>query len=189
MENSKITLFLTAILGSLMLVSCNYRLFDLAQFPELAGNIPGLNLENKVTEQNFTSVLQTIIQPKCIGCHKVDGKAEDILFETYEELMAATDEAGLPLIVPGKPDESLFYTMMLASARKRMPPKKSDIPPVTDERLEIVRHWIANGARESSPVENGEQEPTPEPIPNPESAPPQQPILNPEPVSTPVVQE
>jgi hypothetical protein len=153
-----------------LLVSCNYRLFDLAEFPELQGALPGLNLENKVTEENFLSIYQTIIQPKCIGCHKVGGKAEDILFSTYKELMDATTEESIPLIIPGKPEESIFYTIMLESAKRRMPPKKSEIPPVPDDRLEVVRKWILNGARESIPTApiSGPENPQPAPVqPNP----------------------
>lgn len=175
---------ITALLSIMLLVSCNYRLFDLAQFPELHGALPQINLANKVTEQNFVSVYQTIIEPKCIGCHKAGGKAEDILFGTYEELMKAADDTGASLIVPGKPDESLFYTIMLASAKRRMPPKKSEIPPVTDERLEVVKQWIANGAQERSdastpPVLEPNPQPT-QPAPSPEQPVPVQPVPSPE---------
>ena len=170
MENHKNKMFIATLLSSFMLVSCNYRLFDLAQFPELQGKLPNISLENKITEQSFASVFQTIIEPKCLGCHKVGGKAEDVLFGTYEELMKAKNDEGLSLIVPGKPDDSLFYTAMLATTKRRMPPKKSEIPPVTDDRLEVVKQWIANGAIERSETTNPpvlNPAPAPEPTPTP----------------------
>ena len=69
---------IAALLSCSLLVSCNYRLFDTAQFPELRGIVNERDLESKITEDNFLSVFQTIIQPKCLGCHKAGGKAEDI---------------------------------------------------------------------------------------------------------------
>lgn len=139
---------LTLVFSCLFLISCNYRVFDLAQYPELGGILRDSPFSSKVTEENFRSIFQTIIQPKCLGCHKPGGKADEILFDDYETLMSAVTEEGEPLIVPGKPEESLFYTAMLPTSKRMMPPRKSGIGAVEPERADVIRAWITSGAPE-----------------------------------------
>jgi hypothetical protein len=150
MITQKLNVFLlTSLFCSLFLVACNYRAFDLAEFPELKGGVlPGSSPREKITEQNFAFILETVIKTDCTNCHKPGGKAEDILFRSYQELMDAVTIDQDPLIIPGKPEESLFYTVMLPTARRMMPPKKSQLPPVSADRVEVVRKWILNGAQE-----------------------------------------
>jgi hypothetical protein len=142
--------FLANVFCSIFLVSCDYRAFDLAEFPEIKGAVlPGSSPREKLTEQNFASILETIIKTDCTSCHKPGGKAEDILFRNYQELMDTVTIDQEPLITPGKPEESVFYTVMLPTARRMMPPKKSQLPPVSADRVEVVRQWILNGALEN----------------------------------------
>lgn len=140
---------LTMIITSFLLVSCNYRLFDLIQYPELSGHSPNNKGQgDNVTEENFTSINQTVIQPKCSACHKRGGRAGSIVLDNYEIIVGATGRR--PLVVPGKPDQSLFYTIMLESAGRRiMPPKSSGLLPVDSGRLQLIRAWIADGAPKS----------------------------------------
>lgn len=140
--------FLITLISASLLVSCNYSVFDLSEFPELQASIPVGEIGNKITESNFESVFLTVVQQKCIGCHKAGGRAESIPLTSYQELVGGTTEIGEPLIVPGKPEESLFYTVMLPAAKRIMPPKRSELGDVEFERTEAVKAWISSGALE-----------------------------------------
>ncbi len=134
---------------SLFSISCDYRVFDLIEFPELQGVIDNPNIGNKVTEENFLSIYETVIKAKCLTCHNPEGVASAVLIDTYADLVST--ELGPALVVPGNLEESIFYQVMLPSAgRKLMPPKKSGLSPVDEVRLQVIRSWISNGAPESS---------------------------------------
>lgn len=139
---------LVTVISTLLLAACNYRVFDLSEFPELQGSIPGENIGSKITESNFESIFLTVVQPKCIGCHKPGGRAEAIPMTNYQEVLNGLTEIGESLIVPGKPEESLFYTVMLPTAKRIMPPKRSGLGDVEVERTEAVKAWILGGALE-----------------------------------------
>lgn len=133
-----------------MTASCNYRLFDLAQYPELGASLPQTPIANKPTEENFASIFQTVIEPKCLSCHKSGSgsRAEKLPLTTYEELFNGENDSSAFFILPGNPEESLFYKVLLPETKQRMPPKKSEIAPVEDDRIQVIRAWIKNGAKE-----------------------------------------
>lgn len=140
---------LSLCLTLLTLVGCNYRVFDLAEYPEIQGVIPEVSAGENLTEENFNSIYETIIKPQCLSCHRADGDASLVPLDTYADLTSSA--FGEPLIIPGNPEESVFYKVLLPTAgRKMMPPTRSGRPPVEPARVEIIRLWIANGAPESA---------------------------------------
>ncbi len=142
-------------------VGCNYRVFDLAEYSGLQGSVSNVSSGSKLTEESFDSIYQTVIKSQCLSCHSLGESAELVLLDTYSDLTSS--QFGDPLIVPGNPEESLFYKVLLPSAgRKMMPPAKSGRPPVEPARTEVIRSWIANGALESGST------PTPQPEPDPD---------------------
>ncbi len=122
---------------------------------------------SSILKENFSSVYQTVIKPQCLSCHSPGGSGELVLLDTYADLISA--EFAEPLVVPGNPEESTFYKVLLPSAgRKMMPPPKSGRPPVDATRIEVIRSWIANGALESGQAPNPQPTPEPEPQPDPD---------------------
>jgi len=93
----------------------------------IGGKMGALNFSVKVNESiraeevNF-AVLQKEVLPKCIGCHQ----------------KWTTEDAFAKFITPGLPDESQFFD----SVKTGRMPKKS--PPLSTEKLEIVRNYILN---------------------------------------------
>ncbi len=127
----------------LFLSGCNYRFFDDIVIPQGVGNVRTSVEVSRKVEPNFLSIRDNIIVPKCIKCHNTQGKASDVPFESYEDLISGVMYT---TVISGQPDESSFYTSLLADASKRMPPKSSSIQPLSDEQILSVRIWIENGA-------------------------------------------
>src|SRR5262249_45643936 len=50
-----------------------------------------------------------------------------------------------PVVMKGNPDESLLYLVVTHQEEPRMPPGSPKMP---DDRLELIRRWIAAGAPE-----------------------------------------
>ncbi|MGB8853350.1 MAG: PSD1 and planctomycete cytochrome C domain-containing protein [Pirellulales bacterium] len=83
---------------------------------------------------------------KCHGRYRQDGKLD---LRSYASLMRGGKSG--PVIVPGKPDESLLVQRIAAG---EMPPNKQlvavSVKPVESGELEQVRTWIAAGAPEGT---------------------------------------
>ncbi|MBL7543637.1 MAG: hypothetical protein JNL11_07450 [Bdellovibrionaceae bacterium] len=121
--------------------------------------------ESIAVEPNFDSIKTQILEKKCIGCHSPNGDkntnkdAQDILFDTEAVLLRATSTAG-PLIVPGEPQNSVFYQSLVSyeSIRKRvkkMPPETSRHAALTGEEVLVVAAWISSLPKEV-PIVNEE---------------------------------
>lgn len=138
---SLFSLLVFVVLGA----GCNYEVFEPAQ---LAAAVPGKEInksEDLLTAPTFGSIFQNVIRPQCLSCHKVGGRAEEVPLSTYEDLL--NPRTGDPLVVPGDLENSIFYQVLLPEAgRNRMPPPRSNLPPVSDEKIAVVREWILKGA-------------------------------------------
>lgn len=95
-------------------------------------------------EPTFASIKELVIEKKCLQCHKPGGKAEEVPLSALSDLLDGSE----PLVVPGRPEESLFFTVLLPEARFRMPPPRSGITPLTESETNIIKEWIQNGARD-----------------------------------------
>lgn len=113
--------------------------------PETAldgSNQPPVQIEP--LKPTFKSIQQNILQKKCLICHSPGNEAERVSLNTPEEMI----DSPYGIIVPGLPDESGLVLVTLPTARKRMPPPKSGFATLKPEEIEIVKEWIANGAKD-----------------------------------------
>jgi hypothetical protein len=99
----------------------------------------------------FTTRVQPLLKTKCLPCHgndlqKLRGGLD---LRTRAGLLKGGD-SGKPAVVPGQPDQS---PLLLAVTRKdpdlAMPPMEND--KLTPEQVELLRQWIAEGARWPEP--------------------------------------
>jgi hypothetical protein len=124
---------------------CNYQVFEPAQFVAEASAEDINKSDGALLVPNYPSIFQNIIRTQCVSCHKVGGRAEEVPLSSYEDLLNPRN--GDPLIVPGDLENSIFYQVLLPEAgRNRMPPPRSGQPPVSDDKIAIVREWILKGA-------------------------------------------
>lgn len=109
----------------------------------------------------FTNVYDNVIAKRCTGCHTTptgDGIAEGKLDMTTKAL-AFTNLVGAAAagpecaakqvrVVPGKPDDSLFYLKIslddAAPCDKKMP---ENGPPLSQADADLIEAWITAGAK------------------------------------------
>lgn len=89
---------------------------------------------------NFGFVKKKILDSKCLSCHVRGGEANELPFETREDIIVSSKN----LVVPSKPGQSLIYTITAPGARDMMPPYP--MTPLKEEERETIRKWILNGA-------------------------------------------
>lgn len=105
---------------------------------------------------DFALIKTEILEKKCMICHKADGKADELVFNTRDELVALTNSFGQNFVIIGKPDESLLYLSLIKDETIRkdvrlMPPKKDvvagKVADVTLKDVALINKWITEGAK------------------------------------------
>ncbi|MEE3230675.1 MAG: c-type cytochrome domain-containing protein, partial [Planctomycetota bacterium] len=96
-------------------------------------------------EVDYNRDVRPILAEKCYPCHGPDKKARKAKLRLDD--LAAAMKSGA--IIPGKPDDSeLVERIFSDDPDERMPPKKSKTTLNTREK-ELLREWVAAGARTS----------------------------------------
>ena len=88
-----------------------------------------------------TSEVRAIFEAKCNDCHGAEVPRPKGKFGYVLDLKRVS--ANPKYIVPGHPDESDLYDMVL---HDEMPGEDANVPPLTPEEKEKVRRWIELGA-------------------------------------------
>jgi len=92
---------------------------------------------------NFTRQVKPILESACLSCHGPDKPKGDLSIHTRAAALSG-GESGTSL-VPGKPDDSLLYSLTILPADDDdiMPPKGD---PLTKAETTILKQWIEEGA-------------------------------------------
>lgn len=94
-----------------------------------------------------------VLEKNCFQCHGDLGDFKGLLFiEEYNSLIQSGS------VVPNQPDKSELYKRLLGPTENgaQMPPNGPpfNLPPLTDEAIEIIRVWIENGAPDWNVVDS-----------------------------------
>jgi formylglycine-generating enzyme required for sulfatase activity len=93
---------------------------------------------------DFAAEIQPIIESACLSCHNETDAQGALQLDSLAAALAGGDTG--PAIVPGKPDESTFYTYTVVASDDDliMPPEG---PPLAKLQTDRIRDWIAQGAK------------------------------------------
>ena len=95
-----------------------------------------------LTPSAFEMQIAPILKASCIKCHNPQKKKGKLLLDTKANAMKGGENG--PCIVPGKPDESQLYKLLIdTDPDVRMPEKDKPLP---KEQIEAIRKWIEQGA-------------------------------------------
>ena len=93
---------------------------------------------------SFSREIAPILVQKCQGCHGPQKQKGGYRLDTFERLVEPGDGEATP-VAAGKPEASeLFRLIVTVDEDKRMPQKDDPLPAA---QVELVRRWIAEGAR------------------------------------------
>jgi mono/diheme cytochrome c family protein len=106
-------------LGAMLMAGC------VAPSPESAG-------------LGFQRDIRPLLARYCHQCHGLEARESELDLRTLKSALAGGDSG--PVIIPGKPDESLLVDMLVDD---RMPPKGSK-PDAT--QIALIRRWVMAGA-------------------------------------------
>jgi hypothetical protein len=91
-------------------------------------------------------VTVAILQPSCgnAQCHSSFRRAEDYAFDTVEE--ARDSISTYQLLVPGDPDGSLIYQVLISPGGDGNIPRMPYDQPLADADVALIHDWIMAGA-------------------------------------------
>jgi hypothetical protein len=96
----------------------------------------------------FNRDIRPLLSDRCFYCHGPDEKNRKagLRLDTFEG--ATKDRGGYRAITPGKPDESELLRRVTAhDPNEAMPPPSAKKTAVTAQEAELLRRWIAEGAK------------------------------------------
>lgn len=100
---------------------------------------------------SFHRDIRPVFDAHCVGCHQPAKKAGSFDLTDFASLAVGGDSEQ-PVAVAGQPDESYLLELITPneSGDAQMP---REGPPLSEEEIERVRRWIAEGAIDDSPDE------------------------------------
>ncbi|HEY0983317.1 c-type cytochrome domain-containing protein [Schlesneria sp.] len=87
--------------------------------------------------------VQPVFKKHCVSCHGIERERGDLDLSSTEGIKSGSSSG--PVVISGKPEESLLYAVTAHLESPRMPPGKAKIP---QRELDLIRSWIEGGLRE-----------------------------------------
>ena len=104
-------------------------------------SLPAISAE-KVT---YDDHVRPIFADRCLSCHNPDKAKGGLDLTTYSSLMQGGSSG--EIVNAGEPDSSRLFRSVAHVEEPFMPPKADKL---TDQRLKVMRDWIAGGLLENS---------------------------------------
>jgi len=98
---------------------------------------------------SFDKQVRPILQAQCQGCHQPAKAGGGYVMTNFARLVAGGDSKAAA-VVPGKPDESHLVEQITPEAGKAEMPV--DKPPLSAAEIEVIRAWVAQGAKDDTPA-------------------------------------
>jgi len=99
-------------------------------------------LEKVGDKIDFETQIAPILKESCIKCHNPGKKKGKLLLDTKANAMKGGENGRI--FVPGKPEESSFYKLLVEKDEDlRMPEKAKPLPP---DQIDRIKKWIEQGA-------------------------------------------
>jgi hypothetical protein len=93
---------------------------------------------------DFYSQIQPLLFIHCVGCHGPEKEKSSFRVDRPERLKMGGD-SGEAAVVPGSPEQSALLRRLLSKdPDEKMPPEGPRVPA---EKIDLLRRWIAEGAR------------------------------------------
>lgn len=96
----------------------------------------------KAAKVNYTKQIAPILKANCLSCHSGPHPAEGIALDTKANILKGGEHG--PIIVAGKPSESVLAMCLTGKGAKLMPPNTKGIP---KDKVALITQWIKEGAK------------------------------------------
>jgi WD40 repeat protein len=102
--------------------------------------VTGADTRPASAKSKDTERAMRLLHANCLSCHNAEKHKAGLELTTRAAALKGSDDG--PVLVPGKPDQSVLLKALSLDADPHMPPKKQ----LSTNQIELVRRWIAAGA-------------------------------------------
>lgn len=95
---------------------------------------------------SYAKQVRPFLARYCLECHNTSQAKGELVLESFKAILEGGKSG--PVVVPGKPDESLLVILAEGKKKPAMPPKDAK-QPKTGEAT-VLRAWVAAGAKDDS---------------------------------------
>jgi hypothetical protein len=95
----------------------------------------------------FNRDIRPILSDNCFACHGPDKNQRKAELRLDTERGAFADRGGYQVLVPGKPEQSELYRRITSTDESLRMPKPKFGKELSKRQVELIRLWIAQGAR------------------------------------------
>jgi len=99
---------------------------------------------------SYYKQIRPIFQAHCQGCHQPAKDSGGYVMTAFDQMLAG-GESEMPAIVPGKPADSYLLELIRPNEQGTAAMPK-DRPALTAAEIELIEKWIAQGAKDDTPV-------------------------------------
>jgi hypothetical protein len=82
-----------------------------------------------------------LLRARCVSCHNQGRHPEGVDLSSYDAIMHGGRKG--PIVIPGKPDQSVIVHYIDGSKNPRMPMNQKSL---SGREIERIREWIRTGA-------------------------------------------
>lgn len=106
---------------------------------------------------DFTREVLPLLKRSCWGCHGPEKQKSGYRLDRRENALKGGD-SGTAAILPHNAQASpLIHHVSSTDPEKVMPPRKSDVPPLTAAEVQLLREWIDAGPAWPETLKDGER--------------------------------
>ena len=93
-------------------------------------------------EKLFEEKIRPLLSARCFKCHGPEKQESDLRLDSRDALLKGGENG--PVLVPGKPQESLLIEAVHQTGDLVMPPEPAE--KLSEEQIAILERWVAEGA-------------------------------------------
>jgi WD40 repeat protein len=123
-------------------------------FAAVAIGVCGVSFaQDKPADVSYFKQIRPIFQANCQGCHQPAKRGGEYVMTAFDQMLKG-GESTEAAIVAGQPEKSNLLTQIALKDGKAAMPKER--PPLSQPQIDLIKTWIAQGAKDDTPMSNRE---------------------------------
>jgi mono/diheme cytochrome c family protein len=99
---------------------------------------------------SYYEEVRPILQANCQGCHQPSKAKGGYVMTSFSKLLAGGEKDGVAIVPGDHKKGSLIEQITPVNGEAEMPKGK---PPLPEHEVELIRRWIAEGAKDDTPAD------------------------------------
>ena len=117
----------------------------------LTGTLVAADIANAADDVQYNRDIRRVLSDKCFACHGRDAEQRegDLRLDERQDVLVEAESGELP-IVPGDASASEVYRRIVSDDDDARMPPPDESKQLTKEEIDLIRRWIAQGAKYQS---------------------------------------